>query len=491
MNNSLFFLNSLKLIIFVKFHTNTLIKPIDCRLLDNVRMCSDKFIGTNSLTKILMPSSDVKGMKHLDKNAFTKTVSFPSLVVEINLIRDIQALVKPYFSKLINFKPLQDYENNVAVDNKNKKCKKCFLLSPDLVSSFNSLDESVINSLKSKGITEKNFTFISKEVTFDNWKTEDMLEAVLPENLSFSGYSIIGHIAHFNLRTELLDYKYVIGEIILNKVKGIRTVVNKINVIESTYRNFQMELICGENDMKAKLKENSCTFEMDFSTVYWNSRLSKEHERIIDKLREGDVLYDIFAGVGPFSVPAAKKGCIVVANDLNPESVKWLKHNLLVNKVNKNATVFNKDAKDFILNDLKQHLLNINQIKQNSLDYRVHITMNLPSTAVNYITEFHGLFTETEYKLIPKDIFIHLYCFIKSPSKDEKYLMNCAKELVESSLGKKLNVICEIFKVRHVAPNKDMFRVSFLLDSDILLRKSIKRAVEEDKVTTDLETKKI
>jgi tRNA (guanine37-N1)-methyltransferase len=39
------------------------------------------------------------------------------------------------------------------------------------------------------------------------------------------------------------------------------------------------------------------------------------------------------AGVGPFAVPAAKKGCSVFGNDLNPESVKWMEINRVKNKV--------------------------------------------------------------------------------------------------------------------------------------------------------------
>jgi 2-polyprenyl-3-methyl-5-hydroxy-6-metoxy-1,4-benzoquinol methylase len=42
---------------------------------------------------------------------------------------------------------------------------------------------------------------------------------------------------------------------------------------------------------------------------------------------------DMFAGVGPFAVPAASKGCIVHANDLNPNSFKYLQQNAKINKV--------------------------------------------------------------------------------------------------------------------------------------------------------------
>lgn len=39
------------------------------------------------------------------------------------------------------------------------------------------------------------------------------------------------------------------------------------------------------------------------------------------------------AGVGPFAIPAAKKRCFVLGNDLNPESTKWMEKNRVGNKV--------------------------------------------------------------------------------------------------------------------------------------------------------------
>jgi len=61
--------------------------------------------------------------------------------------------------------------------------------------------------------------------------------------------------------------------------------------------------------------------------------LGTERQRIVKSLAHNAVLYDVFAGVGPFAVPAAKKGCHVFANDLNPESVHWLRQNIILNKV--------------------------------------------------------------------------------------------------------------------------------------------------------------
>ncbi len=39
------------------------------------------------------------------------------------------------------------------------------------------------------------------------------------------------------------------------------------------------------------------------------------------------------AGVGPFAIPAAKKRCFVLGNDLNPDSAKWMERNRVDNKV--------------------------------------------------------------------------------------------------------------------------------------------------------------
>ena len=59
----------------------------------------------------------------------------------------------------------------------------------------------------------------------------------------------------------------------LDKVSTARTVVNKTNTIDNTYRTFAMELIAGEPDYIVTCREHGVTFKFDFSKVYWNPRL--------------------------------------------------------------------------------------------------------------------------------------------------------------------------------------------------------------------------
>ena len=187
-------------------------------------------------------------------------------------------------------------------------------------------------------------------------RTDQILKAILPVELHGdlpSSFTIVGHIgalghteartlaeiplhiAHFNLREEYLPYKHLIGRVILDKNSGLRTVINKLDSIDTEFRFFAMEVLAGEPEFVVTTSENNCSFTFDFSKVYWNSRLQAEHTRLVETFDKEDVLADGFAGVGPFAVPAAKvQGCLgVFANDLNPMSAQALRENVKANKV--------------------------------------------------------------------------------------------------------------------------------------------------------------
>ncbi|KAL1737796.1 SAM-dependent methyltransferase TRM5/TYW2-type, partial [Schizophyllum fasciatum] len=135
------------------------------------------------------------------------------------------------------------------------------------------------------------------------------------------------------------------------KNRAIRTVVNKLSTINAQFRFFDMELLAGDPDYEVEHHEANCVFRFDFKKVYWNSRLHTgqpppphprrppltrphpEHERLVALFEPTALVADVFAGVGPFAVPAAKKGCAVLANDLNPDSAAWLAKNIARNGV--------------------------------------------------------------------------------------------------------------------------------------------------------------
>ena len=55
------------------------------------------------------------------------------------------------------------------------------------------------------------------------------LQRLLPEGCEVpTSFESVGHIAHVNLRDELLPFKNIIGQVLLDKNPSIRTIVNKV-----------------------------------------------------------------------------------------------------------------------------------------------------------------------------------------------------------------------------------------------------------------------
>ncbi|KAJ8939391.1 hypothetical protein NQ314_011137 [Rhamnusium bicolor] len=425
-------------------------------------ICSTRTVFYLKMESALKPPEIVRGITELDKKLFEKKIKVTCLNLTGIKMSAILPLVKKYLLKLDNLKPIQHNNEDITI-----------WLNPQRIKEWSNFPAEVQNALQDLSVNKSNL--ITKEylLKYENFTAEDMFRAVLPTDTEgMSSFTKVGHIVHVNLREHLLPYKNVIGEILFDKVPGCRSVVNKINMIDNTYRNFTMELLKGDNDMLTTVKENNCLFKFDFSTVYWNSRLCTEHERIVKKLKPDDVFFDVFAGVGPFSIPSAKKKSYVYANDLNPESFNWLNYNAKANKIDdKYFKSFNKDGRDFIKQDIKKRLPACLQNNQN-----VYITMNLPAMAVEFLDSFLGLYEDNSLPefAIPPTIFV--YCF----AKGEDYI-SIARNLVTASFGfDATDKITDIFRVRTVSSQKEMMRVTIRLDRDILVGNvsSCKRKLE-------------
>ncbi|CAG9560198.1 unnamed protein product [Danaus chrysippus] len=422
---------------------------------------SSSRMSSSSLSS-LVPRG-VRGMKILDRKNFSRYIKVPILKVSDEYLSKVTQICKAYFLKLENFKPVQNVPGTI------ENSSKYIYFDPDKVDKWSDIAKEDQTKLDNYDINEKDFDKHEIQLTYDNFKYDQIFKSVLPENEEIvSGFSQIGHIIHLNLREHLLEYSQLIGQVLVDKIKTCRTVVNKSNIIDNTYRNFAMEVIAGDEDFMVTVKENRCNFTFDFSKVYWNPRLCKEHERILELLQSGDVLFDVFCGVGPFAIPAAKYKCRVFANDLNPESFKWLNHNAKINKLNmNNFKSYNIDGKDFLCNNFKTFIIDCcNGTDKLEPKAKIHLTMNLPALAVEFLRHFKGLISENEVKnKLTNDIMVYVYCFATG---DDPYLV--AKAMVIDNLGENSSKhILDVFKVRNVSPKKEMMRVTLKIN-DILFQ---------------------
>ncbi len=200
-------------------------------------------------------------------------------------------------------------------------------------------------------------------------------------------------------------------------------------------------------------------FRFDFSLVYFNPRLSTEHGRIIDLLDNNDEFFDACAGVGPFAVPAAKKlSSKVHANDLNPESFKWLCENAKINKVDSKMSCHNMDARQFIKEVVKPHLLT----KGDNLG-KVHIAMNLPAIATQFLDAFRGLLVDENADGI-RQPFVHVYAFADETEEPEQEV----KDRCCQSMGASSDADIQVHYVRNISPKAGMYRATFQVPIEVL-----------------------
>ncbi|RIA96453.1 Met-10+ like-protein [Glomus cerebriforme] len=409
----------------------------------------------------MIPPPIQRGMTVLNRDLFRRDVSVIGVRVPTSLTAK--------FLKVLNKELFNQPKLRNVVEDPGSNLSKIVLMNLNV----QSLDLSNISNEAKDFINTEGLGVVkhSIELKYDYWGVDDILKAILPEGSeSPSSFTQIGHIAHINLRDEFLPWKHIIGQVILDKTPNILTVVNKTDIIDSTYRFFKMEILAGENNMIAEVKESNCRFRFDFSQVYWNSRLHTEHDRLVKMFKKGEYICDVFAGVGPFAIPTAKKGCIVYANDLNPMSYKYLQENILLNKVNNKIHPYNLDGRDFIkkaVQDLENSLNVVGETKASS-EFRTfnHFIMNLPATAIEFLDVFKGLYKDKESSIKNPHVdlpMIHCHCFSKSVTPETEIIERINSIITYPMQADKF----KIHFVRKVAPNKDMFCVSFRLSQEV------------------------
>lgn len=444
--------------------------------------------------------------------------------------RSMRALDRSFFHKKVNLlvayfpnpKYIGDFVRNCQPDILNIPSVKHIVPVEDskgvlLRKELNDLDtyEEKVSSLTKEKINEYSIQIKPYVMTlnYDFWKADDILGAVLPENLLDevpTGYAQAGHVAHLNLREEFKPYGSLIGQVILDKNTQVQTVVDKVGSIHTKFRTFDMKVLAGKNDLMVEQNESGCKFRFDFSKVYWNSRLSTEHDRLVNQFKTKEAVADVFAGVGPFAVPAGKKGVLVLANDLNPESYSSLNENITLNKTNDCVKAFNFDGREFIrkspqlLLDWHNSTKSIERtkvVKRRKIDpetnekisvrdtQHTHIdipqfftdyVMNLPDSALTFLDEFVGLYSEVgeSIKSVPgfKLPKINVHCFEKfsidekpTPSEEELHKRVHARivKLIDYDLPFD---DCKFHLVRSVAPTKPMFCVTFTLPEEVAFK---------------------
>ncbi len=241
-----------------------------------------------------------------------------------------------------------------------------------------------------------------------------------------SSYDIVGDIAVIDFDKSLKKYEKTIAWTLKRTHKNINIVAKRSKKTTGQYRIKKITPLVGENRTTTIAKEHGVKLKIDLNKAYYSVRYSSERLRILKKIKKGEKILIMFAGVGPFPIVFAKKKNVQVwANELNPAALKLLKENIELNKLKSKIKVIPGDAKK-----------EIPKLKQ-KFD---RIVMPLPHTAHEFLKQ--------AFQVSKKGTVIHLYQF-EHESNIEKMKKRILK--ICEKLGKKVK-ITKVYRTGYFGP---------------------------------------
>ncbi|MEM0440497.1 MAG: class I SAM-dependent methyltransferase family protein [Candidatus Caldarchaeum sp.] len=167
-----------------------------------------------------------------------------------------------------------------------------------------------------------------------------------PEHDLSGSFDIVGELAIINDMDLPVEKAETLAREIALHHRRVKTVLQKIGEVSGEERTASYRVVYGPSITETTHRESGCVFKLDIAKVFFSPRLSTERLRVVSQVRENEVVLDMFAGVGPFSIIIARKqlSATVYAVEKNPEAYRYLVENIALNKVTDRVKPFYGDA---------------------------------------------------------------------------------------------------------------------------------------------------
>ena len=157
-------------------------------------------------------------------------------------------------------------------------------------------------------------------------------------------YQLIGNIAIFNKISKEEAKK------ILERFPYIKTICIKKGPVKGKLRKPEIAVVISRVRKKKTEtihREHNILYKLDVKKVMFSKGNINERHRIARIARKEETVLDMFAGIGYFTLPLAKKVKAVYAVELNKEAYNYLIENIKLNKL-KNVKAFLGDCKEVV-----------------------------------------------------------------------------------------------------------------------------------------------
>lgn len=189
-------------------------------------------------------------------------------------------------------------------------------------------------------------------------RIREILSRELPEELVKilpKHWVRIGDVLILPIRPELEPYRHRIAEVYA-EVLGVKTVLRK-GRIGGEFRETNYEILYG-NDTVTVHVENGVKYKLDVARIMFSPANVKERVRMARVARPGELVVDMFAGIGHLSLPMAVHGkARVIAIEKSPYTFRFLVENIELNRVQDRMTAYNLDNRDFPGEDIADRVI--------------------------------------------------------------------------------------------------------------------------------------
>ncbi len=141
-------------------------------------------------------------------------------------------------------------------------------------------------------------------------------------------FDVLGDVVLIRIPEELSESRAAIGDALLRFVPGARK-VGWDRGVHGKARLRELVPLAGEGSWRTTYRENGLEFLVNPEAAYFSPRLAREHARMALRANNGETIWDLCCGLGPFSLTIARRldSVRIVAVDSNPAAIELLREN--------------------------------------------------------------------------------------------------------------------------------------------------------------------
>jgi len=165
-----------------------------------------------------------------------------------------------------------------------------------------------------------------------------------------ASWAVLGTVVLVDVADLDGDEEAAVGEALLELHGGADTVLAREG-IDGQRREPSVRVFAGAGATETVHVEHGVRYGMDLAEVMFSPGNKAERRRMGEVVDPGEAVFDMFAGIGYFTLPMARAGAHVTATEIRPAALRQLVENAHLNDVTEHVSAYRADCRDVAVDD--------------------------------------------------------------------------------------------------------------------------------------------